>query len=474
LSNVLKLGKETLIYGLGQTINKLLGVVTLPLLTLYLAKDQLGQLDLLSTSQSLLATILMLGLDTAVTFYFWEHKDREDQQKTYIATAFQFSLGMGLLGGVGLWMVLTLPGFDSGLPWEVKCIAALHIPNMITYLLLAKLYRVFRKPALFITQMIGVSVLNVALLFVFLYGLKWGLVAVVLSQFLVFAVANVATAIYFRHYLFRMPARKALGQLLAYGSPLIAMSIANQLVAAVQRPVLLLNWDVATVGAFSVANRIASAVAVVTGAFAMAWGPFSMSIKHEPDAAKTYGNIAGLYYWLGLFVALGVQALSPLLVSLLASTGYSEIVAVVPLLSLGMIIQALYGVHAVGLNITKKTYLVSVGVVISLVLSTAFTWWLTPLWGLAGAAAAMLIAYFCTNLFIVALGKRFYPIPYDLGSLAVVLLAFVPLFGLGLWSQLRDPSFQLWHLLLPVAFLAAFAMKERKRVTSLLSRFSRG
>ncbi len=472
--SLIKLGKETLIYGVGQVVTKLVGVLTIPLLTRLLSVGQMGQLDLITTIQGLLTTVLLLGTDTAITFHYWDHKGDVEAQKSYIASGFLFVLSTGMAGALLLWLVTRAIGTPEGLTNTIVLVATLQIPNQILYQMFTKLFRIFRRPAMFIAVTIFVSGLNIAFLAVMLHVLHWGFLSAVLSQFVVFGLANVFCLVYFREYLFARPARKRLAALVDYGWPLVLFSVSDQLVAAVQRPILLTHLSLEALGLFSVSTKIAAGVGVATKAFTLAWGPFSMSIKDDANAAAVYGRIARLYLWGGLLVVLTIQCVSPIMVKLLSGPAYSGAVHIVPVISLALILQSMYGIHAVGLNVVKKTGFISMGSIFGLVLALVFTMLLTPLSGIFGAATAMVAAYLTTNAVISFIGNRYYPIKYEKGPVVIMVIGFAALMAFGMVTQPRSLTFTPSLVLGPLLFLALFLIIERKEINVYLRRFRHG
>ena len=61
---------DSLVYGLGGALNKVLALFTFPLLARHFSVEQFGVIDLLNTSVVLLVTLLVFGQDSAVARFF--------------------------------------------------------------------------------------------------------------------------------------------------------------------------------------------------------------------------------------------------------------------------------------------------------------------------------------------------------------------------------------------------------------------
>ena len=66
------IGKETIIYGIGQVLNKSIGIFILPIITRVFNTQEIGIIELFTVIINIGFIFSTLGLDSALTFYFWD------------------------------------------------------------------------------------------------------------------------------------------------------------------------------------------------------------------------------------------------------------------------------------------------------------------------------------------------------------------------------------------------------------------
>jgi O-antigen/teichoic acid export membrane protein len=101
-SDTKEVGKNTLIYGLGNALNKLLGFILIPIYTSFISISDFGVLSILEVSIIALIQILNFGFVAGHQRYFFIKKENN----TY--GGFLFSVNVGMLF---LVLVFTLPSF---------------------------------------------------------------------------------------------------------------------------------------------------------------------------------------------------------------------------------------------------------------------------------------------------------------------------------------------------------------------------
>ena len=86
----------------------------------------------------------------------------------------------------------------------------------------------------------------------------------------------------------------------------------------------------ADVGSYQFAATVASAVAMGTGAFAAAWGPFALSQQRDAGASAIYARALLIYLALGGAVAAGVAFFAREIVAVLAPDAWRNAQFVAP------------------------------------------------------------------------------------------------------------------------------------------------
>ncbi len=425
------LGKESLIYGIGQVANQAISIFILPIVTRAFSVQEVGLIDLLTVVQTLGFILSTMGVDTALTFYYWDAKGRPERQTHHVSTAFFSQLLFSVFIVAGL-VLLKQPLEQIYFKKEISrlyYLCILNVPFLVVFNFFGKLCRIYRRPILFNVITILNLLLYVLSLTILLFRLKLGLEAVFIGRLLSFAAVIVASLWIFRRDLFSGARPGMLLEQLKYGAPLIPFLVVDWVLRAADRFFLSSYWGSREIGLYSVATKIAMAVGLIIGAFNLAWGPFSMSIKDRPNARETYGRVLSYFLAFVLGTILMLQLVSPLLVLLLSTREYLAVADLVPLLALGLALKGTYGILAVGLNVLKKTYYITVGTLIAAGVNILMNRLLVPLYASWGAALAGCVGYFLSSVSIYVIGNRFFKIRYNFAQLLLIVGLFLVAFG---------------------------------------------
>src|SRR3972149_11171488 len=96
---ILRLSKDTLIYGVGNVAQRFLAIFLAPIFTRIFSPADYGILDVITTAVALLQLFLILGLDAASSYYYF-HTEGEKEKRQVLSTALTFLAGFALLVAV--------------------------------------------------------------------------------------------------------------------------------------------------------------------------------------------------------------------------------------------------------------------------------------------------------------------------------------------------------------------------------------
>src|SRR3972149_9408829 len=88
------LAKDSLIYGLGNAVLKILALLTAPIFTRIFVPADYGIISLIASIISFLSLLLIFGMDSALFVSFYEYKK---EQKVVISSGFWFLVGWSLV-----------------------------------------------------------------------------------------------------------------------------------------------------------------------------------------------------------------------------------------------------------------------------------------------------------------------------------------------------------------------------------------
>src|SRR5919197_2117263 len=92
-----RLASQSLIYGLGGLISRVLSVLLLPLYTSYLHGRDYGRVETLTAMTAVLVAVLRLGISSAFFRFYFDTTD-PGRRTLVVRTSFWFTMGMATLG----------------------------------------------------------------------------------------------------------------------------------------------------------------------------------------------------------------------------------------------------------------------------------------------------------------------------------------------------------------------------------------
>ena len=252
-----------------------------------------------------------------------------------------------------------------------------------------------------------------------------------------------------------------LNEPLRYGYPLLPSGLARLLMQLCDRYVLRLFRDLGQVGVYSFGYSISEAVdAAVVNPMLNGVLPTIRQLESKPDEQKRFiVRAATVYYSAAVFMALGLSILAREIVMILGrNPEYWAAQAVIPILSLAFVQQALGLFLDWGLVMKNKTYHMSAILVAAAGLNLGMDFLLIPQWGLAGAATAMVITWTSLNVMKMYFSAKFYQLRFELRRLLHVTVLGA---GLYLLSRLLPVEGLSFWLAIPIKL--AFAGSSRWR-----------
>lgn len=425
-----KLGKESLIYGVGGVVSKFLSVFLLPVLARIFSPNDYGTIDLLTTSFSIIFMVVILGLDGALTFYYFDSK--HDERDKYINSVTSFEM---IIACIVSLVIIFLSDYISRIIFSsinysiyIKMIAV-TTPFELFISFGMRVTRLYFRPWLYNVIVFGRFILYAITTVIFVVFLKMSIYGYFLGQIVTCIVLSVFILVVLRKTWKFTIQIEYLKKMLFYGVPLVPVSFAYWLMNSSGRYFLQHYCSIDDIGYYAVALKIATLISLVISAVDLAWVPFALSIKNEPNFREVYANIFNMYIYGTLGIVLFITAFAHPAIYYLAAPQYLPGAFLVGYLALIQVVNVYYNFVSIGLNLTKKTYLISYTSGITAGLSIIFNYLLIPHFGLEGAVLSLVVSYSISAICTFWLSQKFYLIPYDLKKIGQILLIFGVLFA---------------------------------------------
>jgi O-antigen/teichoic acid export membrane protein len=401
-------------------------IFLVPLYTRIFNPSDYGIISLINTTFFVVTLFSVCALDNSAGRWFFDTEDENDRKRT-VASWFWFQLGISLL--LAILMFILLPSFSRFILksprekiWYVWLLACLTLVTNILPAIVWNWYRFNRKPRATIIYTVSQSLLTIALTILFVVVLKWGIVGVYAALFFssfLFSVIALFVLGNWLHVAYFQFAR--IKEMLRFSVPLIPAAVAYWLINSTDAYFIQFFKSQSEVGLFSIGASLASGVALLTGAFQQAWGPFAFSIMNEPDAKRTYANVFLVFGVVSSVLLLSMFLFAPEILILLTTPKYYDSAWVASILSINLILIAFTYIASIGTSIAKNNKYYSIGILFASVLTILLDVLLIPIWGKEGSAIATVLAQLIVPVYLFYKAQKLYPIPYPFKKVSVVI-----------------------------------------------------
>jgi O-antigen/teichoic acid export membrane protein len=473
-SQLRRLGKHSVIYGLGGLVSRILAVLLLPLYTRYLTPSDYGKVETLVAATAVLTILLRFGISNAFFRFYFDTPD-DNGRLAVLRTSFWFTMTMataGLTLGVILAPELSHVLFGNAHAANLVRAAFVGLWAQMNYEQLTSLFRVEERSVAFVLASLANVLITVGATVVLVVGYHKGPVGVVVGNFLGTLAVYLALLGYRREQLGLRFDRPLLREMNRFGMPLVPSALFLWVTNFADRFILVKLTDTGEVGLYSVGVRIASAMVLLLTAFRTAWPAFAYSIQNDDEAKGAYGFVLTYLVVISSWVAAALALLSPWLVHWLTKPDFASASRVVGPLAFSTVAFAGYIVISIGVGRARRTQFNWVVTGIAGAANIGLCLALIPFYGMMGAAVATIVSYVVMFVGMAWWSQRVFPVPYQwrrVGIAAAVAIALV------VAGKLADTGLVV-SALLAVAYplaLAPFGFYlpvERRRLRTLLAR----
>ena len=463
-----RLGRHSLIYGIGGLVSRIVAVLLLPLYTHYLTPADYGKIETLIALTTVLGIILRAGISSAF-FRFYFDAEGDVARRTVLRTSFWFTMGAGTLGLL-LLLVFAEPVSDFlfGTTNAANLVRAAGVAlwASVNYEQLTSLFRVEERSVAFVCASLANVFITIGLTLVLVVSLDKGAIGVIVGNFSGTLIVYFALLGFRREQLGLQFDRGLLREMNRFGIPLVPTALFLWITNFSDRFFLVKLSDVSEAGLYSVGVRVASAMVLLLTAFRMAWPAFAYSIRDEDEAKRTYAYVLTYLTVVTAWVALALTLFAPWLVDLLATPRFAESYRVVGPLSFAAVAFAAYIVVAIGVGRIRRTQFNWVVTGAAAIVNVALNLALIPPYGMIGAAIATVAAYVTMAVGMAWWSQRIYPVPYQWRRVVTAAAAAV---GLAVLGKGLDVGFGAAFALclaypLALAVLGFTSPEERRRL----------
>ena len=428
---------DSFIYGIASAVHKIFAIITLPLLRRYFSIEEYGIIDLYIAMSGLLVTIFIFGQDSAVARFFYEDED-EGKRKDMVSRALFYQVLLLILFLPILWNYsdyLSNQIHGSSHSSEIFRLVIIQVPFMLLVNFSQNILKWTFKRTQFLIITLGFVFFNMVLLLLGIMLYEINIVGVFMISLVVYIVFGLLALIFVNNWLTVPRGLGNLNEVILFALPFGVISILEILTPTMTRWMINDILGEESLGIFAVGARIASVVSLYVSSFQTAWGPFSLSTYKEKYIINTYNLVLKFFV---LVACIGVILLifsSNWLVVLITSERYIGASILIFPLAMGLVMQASGWITEIGISISKKSYLVIYGFLLSTPITLGMIYFLSPIFGVYAVSISLMCGYFSKAMINSWLAQKAYRLNWEYRNI-LLFIFFILVFGfISSWSQ---------------------------------------
>jgi O-antigen/teichoic acid export membrane protein len=474
LNPLKKLVGQTAIYGLSSVIGRLLNYLLVPLYTRYFLPAEYGVVTEIYAYVAFLVIVLTYGLETA----FFRFSQKDNDVKVVYSTAL-ISLIVSSIIFVMLMFVssseianwMGYAGHTEYIEWFAIIIALdaissisfakLRAQNKAIRFAVIRLINIFFNIGLNIFFIVykgyGLDILGVECSGGIEYIFIANLISSVITIFLL--LPEMLTPVWsFDKILWK--------KMMIYALPLLIAGLAgmtNETIDRILLKHLLPNPATAAteLGLYGAFYKLSIIMMLFIQTFRFAAEPFFFAQEKEGNGKYIYADVMKYFTIIMAIIFLGVTIFYEFIKGFLGSEYHDERgFLVVSILLLANLFLGIYYNLSIWYKLTEKTkygaYLSIFGAIITLALNFI----LIPIIGFVGSAWATLVCYFSMTVASYYLGKKHFPVPYNIRRIGLYLFSML---GIYFFIYFADSNMQINSLFLVGFIISAFVLEKRNK-----------
>lgn len=422
-----RLAGETVLYGLGSILPRVLNFLLLPLHTKNMFDQaEYGQITKLYAFVGVINIVYMFGMETA----FFRFSTKPDADKQHI-----FNLSQTTVFSISLFLSIVFIFFSS--PIASAFNIASH-PEFITWLTLTMLVdalvaipfarlRLEKKAMTFAF----VKILNVLVLI----GLNYYFLKLNFNPevgigyvFLANLIANSLFILFFiKTFLSWRPAwdKTISPHMLQYAYPVMITGVAGMINEMFSRS--MLDWWLPenfypnttreeAGGIFGACYKFAVFMSLGIQAFRYAAEPFFFSNAADKNSPELFARVNHYFVIVCCLVLLGITINLDFIKLFFIGKQYWAGLGIVPVLLLAYLFLGIYYNMSVWFKLSNMTHYGTLITLIGAFITVIGNFLLIPIAGYMGSSIAALLCYFTMTVVCYLIGQRYFPIPYTIAK----------------------------------------------------------
>lgn len=449
-NSVRKLAGQTAIYGMSSMVARLLNYFLVPLYTYVFATAEYGVVTEFYAYVSFLIIILTYGMETG----FFRYSESEYGFKKTYSTALGSLLTTSLLFLV-IVNIFASPisnsiGYPNNTEW-IRWFSVILAFDAFSAIPFAKLRYRNQAKRFALIKIINISIsISLNLFFIvlcpqiaeknpdsfllFAYHENIGIGYIFISNL----VASVLTLVLLLPDILEVKIhidKKLWRAMIWYSLPLLIGGLAGMVNETLDRLLLkrLLPGTqeeiMSQIGIYGANYKLSILMTLFIQMFRYAAEPFFFSSAKDKTSKTLFANVMNWFVIFGLLIFLGITGYIDI-IKYFIGKDYHEGLSIVPILLIANLCLGIYFNLSVWYKLNNKTRFGAYFALIGAGITLALNFILIPYIGYMGSAVATMICYASMMIISWAIGRKHYPIPYQLKTLAIYAGITAGIYGL--------------------------------------------
>lgn len=434
--------KDTIIYGIAAVLPRVINFLLVRVHTDALQTDNYAENTNFYIWAALFSVLLTFGMETAF-FRFYKAEEKKD---ALVSTAF-----ISVFVSAVLFVVLAFTFSDffttifdfEGNPLQLKLLIGILAIDTLAVIPFAYL-RASNRPIKYTTiKLINVGII-VAINLLFLKFIPefresgkdipgflnaiFNSTAIVNFIFIANIIGSAIVLLLLVPYLlkFKWSFNTVLfKRMLSYSWPIAVAGIAYVINENLDKYLIGQYIDKNAMGIYAACYKLAIFMNLYIMAFRLGAEPFFFNHSDHKDAKETYARILNYFIIVGSLVFVGIVVFIDILKQLFINQQYWEAIVIVPIILLANLFLGVYHNLAIWYKLTDKTRYAMLFSIIGALITIIINVTLIPKVGFIASAWATLFAYGTMMLLSYFIGKKHYPVPYNLKKSGSYLVASI-------------------------------------------------
>jgi len=448
LDKILRLGKETAIYGMSTVVGRLLNFLIIPFYANVLLPAENGVISNVYAYIAFAYVFFCYGMEPAYMRFVssLEIGDKKQNFSVPFLSLLVTSLFLALSINLNSFSLASLLGFEPLQHKFIQYAGWILCFDALSVIPFASL-RMEQKAKRFALLKIFNITVNLVFNLVFILGLGMHAEGVFLANLFASCMTFlVMFGMVIKQLTFKLPV-KLYKEILKFGLPYVPAGLAGIAMQVVDRPIVKALTNDATLGIYQLNYRLGIFMMLIVGMFDYAWRPFFLNHSKDPDAKPLFAKVFS-YYILGamtIFLTVsffiediirmkffGKQFFPPI---------YWEGVEIVPWILLAYVFTGAYVIFIVGVYLEKKTKYLPLVTGTGALLNIGANFILIPMIGILGAALSTLLSYIVMAVGMYFFSQKFYYVEYEWQKVIKISGTAMALFSIFLLFNPEPLSF---------------------------------